>query len=276
VTVQAYYEDPVTHVVYQNAPQIPFSGIVAMTFPPRSAAYPAPPATLGNILVEAPNGNVNANVSGILQIALNNLSYPLSIVTVLAGYELRDGLGQPVSAAAMDGATPVFISGARDIDAEGSGIIASNAKLQASGNINGLIFARNNIDIAAQQNVNVTALGLGNVSVSSSGGSISGTIIGVGGVSASGSSIDASLVSANVTGSSSGSSGLGAGGAANATASAASASDNNTVAKKVDGGTDEEDPKKKKGIALAQKVSRVTVILPPKKVSEKSTSNNLL
>jgi hypothetical protein len=41
-------------------------------------------------------------------------------------------------------------------------------------------------------------------------------------------------------------------------------------------GDDDELNKKKKGISLAQKVSRVTVILPPKKLSEKTTGNNPL
>jgi len=265
VAVQGYYVDPATHQLYQSSPQIPFSGILALTFPPRGSGYPAPEAELGNILVEAPNGNVTANLSGILQIALNKLNYPSALVTVLAGYELRDSLDNPVSAAAMTGATPVLVSYGRDINANGSGIIASNAKLDATGDINGLIFARNNIDIVAQQNVNVTALGEGAVSVGA-GGSISGTVIGVGGVSASGGSVEASLVSANVSGATSGQSGLGAGGAANATANAASASDDTAkVAQKTDAtGADALVKKNGKSIALAQKISRVTVLLPQK------------
>ena len=265
VAVQGFYVDPVTRQLYQASPQIPFSGILALTFPPRGGGYPAPAATLGNILVEAPNGHVTANLSGILQIALNRLNYPNALVAVLAGYELRDGIGNPVTAGNMSGATPVHVSDGRDINAQGSGIIASNARLDATGDINGLIFARNNINIVAQQNVNVTALGEGTVSVGA-GGTVSGTVIGVGGVSASGSSVDASLVSANVSGATSGQSGLGTGGAANATANAASASDDSTkVAKKSeDTGEDDTTKKKTKGIALAQKVSRVTVLLPSK------------
>ena len=265
VTVQGYYENPLTHIVYQSSPQIPFSGIVALTFPPRNGLYPAPTATLGNILIEAPHGNVTANVSGILQLALNNLNYTTALVTVLAGYELQDGSGHLVDAAHQTGANLVEVTGGENINAGGSGVIASNARLDASGDINGFVFARNNIDISAQQNISVTALGMGNVTVSSAAGTISGTIIGVGGVSASGSSIDASLVSANVTGSTSGQSGLGSGGAANSTANAASASDEVAKATKKSGDTGEDDLlKKKKGIALAQKVSRVTVLLPAK------------
>jgi filamentous hemagglutinin family protein len=372
VGVTGFYEDPTTHAVYVNSPQIPFSGIVAMTFPPRDASYPAPNAILGNILVEAPNGDVNANVSGILQISLNNLNYPNANVTVLAGYDLNntgepvfaltdrntvtfgptaqlfylgfpvldknghpifvtpllDGNGMPVLDAAGEqlyvedlsthggpiitynntpsgglfvnpyldstgnpvyavtlldtsdsNGNPISVYG-RNIDANGSGIIASNVKLLATGNINGLIFARNNIDINAQQNVDVTALGVGNVNVSSSGGTISGTFIGVGGVNVSGSSIDASLISANVTGATSGQSGLGQGTAANATSQAASSDDANQALASSDQSDDDEKKKKKKEVALAQKVSRVTVILParssPPNSSQKQTSTQPL
>jgi filamentous hemagglutinin family protein len=265
VQLKAYYEDPITQIVYFNNPGIPFSGIDALTFAARDALYPAPPAILGNILVEAPNGDINANVAGILQIPLNHLNYPDAITTVLAGYELRNSLGNPVTARDMAAGTPVLVSADRDITANGSGIIASNAKLKATGNINGLIFARNNIDISAQQNVNVTALGIGNVNVSSAGGTISGTIVGVGSVSVSGSSIDASLISANVNGATSGSSGLGQGTAANATSQSASSDDaNKTADQSDDQDADDLKKKKNKGIALAQKMSRVTVLLSQK------------
>ena len=346
VSITGYYEDPVTHAVYSNSPQLPFSGIVALTFPARNAAYPAPIATLGNILVEAPNGDINANAAGILQIALNNLNYPDAVTTVLAGYELRDASGNavlaggsekavveplPVSAADLsDPARTVIVNGTKlqvsatvwaqllvllsspgdtqvvnlhvigdktafvaallgngaglansinyfssvspgkNINVNGSGVIASNARLDASGNINGLIFSRNNIDVIAQQNINVSALGIGNVNVSSSGGTISGTFVGVGGVSASGSSIDASLVSANVTGATSGQSGLGQGTAANATSQAASGNDANQAAASSDQNSDD-DKKNKKEVALAQKVGRVTVILPAKSSSPSSS-----
>jgi filamentous hemagglutinin family protein len=269
--VLGYFEDPVTHAVYFTNPQIPFSGILALTFPARDAFYPAPAATLGNILVEAPNGSINANAAGILQIPLNNLNYPDATTTVLAGYELRDGMGNRVTAANMADGTPVLVSAGRDINANGSGIIAGNANLDASGDINGLIFARDNININAQQNINVTAFGQGNVNVNSSGGTISGTIIGVGAVSVSGGSIDASLISANVSGVTSGQSGLGQGTAANATSQGLANNDSTQAAAASDQSAEDEKKKKGKQIALAQKVSRVTVILPPKKISETQT-----
>jgi filamentous hemagglutinin family protein len=269
ITVAEYYVDPATREVYSEAKQIPFSGILALTFPTRDTDFPAPVATLGNILVEAPHGDVTANEAGILQLALNQSSYPAATTTVLAGYELRNDQGQAVTAANWSSGTPVLVSDNRNIVANGSGIIAGNATLEASGDISGLIFARNNINITAQQNVDVTALGQGNVSVGA-GGSISGTIIGVGGVSASGGSIDASLISANVTGgTTSGQSGLGQGTAASTAANAASASDDSgkTAAKSDD--SDDDDLLKKKnkgkgGIVLAQKTGRVTVLLPQK------------
>ena len=343
VTVTAYYEDPVTHTVSVadcSSPDlpfgIPFNGIIALTFP-----KPAPGAVLGNILVEAPNGNVTANVSGILQLPLDHLDYPDANVTVLAGYELRDfggnslaggsppaGLptvqGSLVTAAPADPAQTVVVgaeriqvssavwaelisllglapgssqaikldassaqvdliaaleennadfanfnyltlyAGGRDITANGAGIIASNAKLEASGDINGLIFARNNLDINAQNNVTVTALAVGNANVS--GQQIIGTITGVGGVSVSGDSITANLISANVTGATSGQTGLGQGTAANATSQAASSSNANQAVASTDQGNDDDKKKKKEEVALAQKVSRVTVILPAKDI----------
>ena len=85
-------------------------------------------------------------------------------------------------------------------------------------------------------------------------------------MTASGSSVDASLISANVSGSTSGQSGLGTGGAANATANAASATDDSTKVVKKSEVTGESEVAKKntKSIALAKKMSRVTVLLPSK------------
>jgi hypothetical protein len=63
--------------------------------------------------------------------------------------------------------------------------------------------------------------------------------------------------------------------AANAT-SQGMASENTAAPSEAVTSSDDELNKKKKGISLAQKVSRVTVILPPKKLSEKTTGNNPL
>ncbi len=85
-----------------------------------------------------------------------------------------------------------------NIDASGSGVIGSNVKLEASGDIKGLVFARGNLNVDAIQNVNVTALAIGSANVTA-GDTISGTIIGMGSVNVSGASVDASLLSQNVT-----------------------------------------------------------------------------
>ncbi|HXI71123.1 MAG TPA: filamentous hemagglutinin N-terminal domain-containing protein [Verrucomicrobiae bacterium] len=264
VVLSAYYVDPATHQVYSTSPTIPGSGILTTTFPKRDAHYPAPAVTVGNILVEAPNGKINASAGGIIQLALNGADNSASTVAVLAGYEMRDGQGQPVTAANLAAGAPVLVSDNRDIDASGSGVIAQNAVLKASGDITGLIFAQGNIDVAAVNNVNVTALAQGTANVAA-GGNVSGTIIGVGGVSASGASIDAALLSNNsISGATSGQSGLAPGTAANATSQAEQTED---VAKTADSGTGDdtdEQNKKKKAITLAQKVSRVTVLLPTK------------
>lgn len=260
VVVSSFIVDPTTHKVIAQAPTIPGSGILATTFPNDKGQV------VGNILVETPNGNINASSGGVVQLPLNGVNTAASTVEVLAGYELRDANGHPVTAAGISSGTPVQVATGKNIDASGSGVIGSTVDLKATGDIKGAIFARNNINISAQQNVSVTALAQGSISVSS-GGTVSGTLIGVGGVSASGSSIDASLESNNgISGDTSGSKGLAAGTAANATSSAASASDSSTAANttKTDTSGDDDPLKKKKGITLARKVSRVTVILPGK------------
>jgi filamentous hemagglutinin family protein len=346
VTVTAYYVNPVTHQVYQSNPQLPFSGIIALTFPPRDGTYPAPGAQLGSILIEAPNGDVNANTSGILQLALNGQGYPNAFVTVSAGCLLHDAADQAVTVSdanrpiiqgglqpapagsaprtVLVGSQSVTVSLAvwnqlitllgvnpapgqtlqmnigtshqtdlinvltvnpaglaafnfatlespnHNINANGSGLIASNAKLVASGSVNGLIFADHNIDVLTVNNVNITALGGGQVSADSSSGNITGTLIGGTGVSVSGAEVSAALISDSVSGGTSGQTGLGTGGAANATANAASASADASADKTTTASAGDEDvANKKKGISLAQKVSRVTVLLPAtKKMSQ--------
>jgi hypothetical protein len=263
VVLSAFYVDPSTRQVFTDSPTIPGSGILATTFPKRAAIYPAPTVTVGNILVEAPNGNVNANAGGIVQLPLNGENNANSLVEVLAGYELRDGQGNPLTAADIANGTPVQVSAGRNLDASGSGIIGNTVNLQASGNIVGVIFARDNLNVTAQQNVNVTALSEGTANISA-GDTISGTIIGVGGINASGSSIDASLLSNNsISGTTSGQSGLSQGTAANGTSQGMQAEDSAKAPDSTDS-TDDDLKKKNKGVALAARSSRVTVLLPQK------------
>ena len=257
VTVDEYYVDPLTGTTEFSNPTIPLSGILAMTFPPRDSSSTEPLYPVGNVLVESPEGNITASAAGIVQLPLDGLDSSAAIVTVEAGS--RDAGGNVLHVG--------------DIDTSGSGVVGSTVILDATGNITGLVFARNNADINAQQNADVTVLAEGTANVSA-GGNVSGTIIGVGGINASGSSIDASLLSQNISPGveTSGQKGFTQGTAAN---SASQGLANDQTTKAATSSDEDTDDQKKKGkqIALAQKVSRVTVILPPKKVSETKTSN---
>lgn len=250
-TVEKIYVDPETRQIRTYAPTIPGSGILATTFP-RSLdpAFPASESIVGDITVETPRGDIIASSGGVVQIPLNGIGERSGTVTLTAGTK--------------DAAGNVVYQG--NIDARGSGVIGSNVKLEASGNISGLVFARDNIDLNAQQSVNVTALAQGNVSVNA-GGSISGTIVGVGSVNASGATVDASLLSQNVSASgdvSSAQVGFSQGTAA-ANASQSLQADDSTR-KPAETEVAQEDDDRLKTLAAAPRltrtVGRVTVILP--------------
>jgi hypothetical protein len=209
---------------------VPLSGILATT-------VPFSDAPLGNITINTPNGSVNSSQGGILQIAFGSGGGKDNFIDVNAG---------------------------KNINSTGSGIIGYNVALKAGGDITGVVVGSQSVDINSAQNVNVTAVSGGNVDVSASG-TVSGTIIGGGDVSVSGDSIDASVRGGSVatSGDTSGAS-LGVP-ASNVTTENAQVADNATTAtSKTDDNSDDELNKKKKGITLAQKVSRVTVLLPKK------------
>ena len=250
-TVQQVHFDPVTGRVQTFAPQIPGSGIVATTFPPPGSTFPVSHNTVGNILVETPQGNIIANAGGILQLPLNGVSSSAATVTLAAG--TKDASGN------------VIYTGS--IDASGSGVIGANVNLRATGDIKGVIIAQNNLNVSANQNVSVTAVAIGNADVSA-GGTISGTIVGVGSVNASGSSIDASLLSQNVSASGSTSGSLGfaqanVGSTASTSASATASDQTKTLAANEDSsGTDEKDKRGSAKRSVLTRTGRVTVILP--------------
>lgn len=256
VAVEKIYVDPETYEVKSYTPTIPGSGILATTFP-RSPdpSFPNSPYTVGNIRVETPRGDIVASAGGIVQLSLNGVNANGGSVTLIAGSKHTDENGKEV------------IDYVGKIDAKGSGVIGGDVKLEATGEIEGLVFARQNIDISSRQSVNVTALAQGNVNVDA-GGKISGTVIGVGSVNASGGSIDATLLSQNVSasGATSGQVGFAQASAAGSTSQAAQESEESarkTAASETVG--EDEEEKKKRGttpIALARSVGRVTVILP--------------
>jgi hypothetical protein len=216
------------------AADIPLSGILATTIVGSDAS-------LGNITINALNGNVNANLGGIFQLAFNGNSPQGTFVQVNAG---------------------------KDIDAGSSGIIGSAIKLQADGSINGLIIGSQSVNINSAQNVDVTAFSGGDVSINAAG-TVSGTVLG-GSVDVSGDSITASLISGSIS-----TSGDTAGATigvpqSNVQQAVAQTADNASAATSKlddsanDGSDDDETKKKGKGISLAQRVSRVTVLLPTK------------
>lgn len=253
-TVEKIHVDPVTREIRSDSPTIPGSGILATTFPPSlDPAFPPSRNTVGDILVETPRGDILASAGGVVQIPLNGVGTSAGQVTLRAGTRDADG----------------NVLHAGNIDASGSGVIGSSVKLEASGNIEGLVFARENIDLSAARNVNVTALAQGNVNVSSAG-NVSGTIIGVGSVTASGGgTVDAALLSQNVSASGNVSSsaqvGFGQGSAANATSQSVQSEE---PAKTAAAGKESEDDEQRKARAatpaprLTRTVGRVTVILP--------------
>ncbi len=252
-TVEKIYVDPVTRAIQTYAPTIPGSGILATTFPPsQDSAFPRSLNTVGDIVVETPQGNIIASSGGIVQIPLNGVGSSLGTVTLRAGTQDERG--------------NVIYRG--NIDASGSGVIGSTVKLEASGDIKGLVFARDNLDIEANQSVNVTALAVGSANVSA-GDTISGTIIGVGSVNASGSSVDASLLSQNVTASGDVTSSQVGFAQANVAATTSQGLQSDDSAKEAAAGEkqDEEDELKKNrpGPRIAKTTGRVTVILPEKK-----------
>jgi filamentous hemagglutinin family protein len=252
VAVEKIYVDPATRTIKTYTPTIPGSGILATTFPTSlDPTFPASVNNVGDILVETPRGSIIASAGGVVQIPLNGVGNNLGTVTLRAG--TKDASGKVV-----------YVG---NIDASGSGVIGSTVQLEASGDIKGVVFARENLDVSAQQNVSVTALAVGNANVSA-GQSVSGTIIGVGSVNASGTAVDAALLSQNVSTSgnvSSGQVGFSQGTAANATSQSLQKEDPEKMAASARGSDDDEEFKKKTVAALprlTRTTGRVTVVLP--------------
>ena len=316
VNVSSYLVNP-DQLVTADSSTIPGSGIM-------DVSYTLP----GNILVEAPNGTVNAAAGGILQLLLNGpplpesttlFSLPLnhkvlakmfdlalngkmkaalalqqtlngnpgnSVVDVFAGYELQqlDGSGNPIvdaygdpviTALNLSDGTLVKTSDNQDITATGSGVLgAGTVTMDASGNITGTIFSQGDSNVTADHtaNVDLVAGGKADVTAPSLGDS---KIVGLQGVDATGDTSDASLFSNDQV--SGGQNSLAEGTAANA-ASQGMASENSISPAKNDDTTTTDDDLKKKGKAAAtvQKAGRVTVLLPPKNLSQNQTSSNHL
>ncbi len=301
VTISSYFVDPVTHAVTSQTPTIPGTGILQTSYNRNGNVLLE--ALNGNVVIGAGGveqllfkGNKTTIDTGALatlfrlalegndaaseayQRELNGIivGAAVSYVDVYAGYGLQlldsahnpvlDPFGNPeISALNLAAGTLVKNSDGHNIDATGSGIIgAGTTTLQASGGITGNIISFGDVNLDAVNNISVNVFGLGKVNVTSDTGSIQGKIIGVEGISANSDSITADLESnAAISGDTSGSTGFAASQAA-ANVAAGVGNDAANEAKKTDDKGDDEVSKKKKPIALAQKVSRVTVLLPKK------------
>jgi filamentous hemagglutinin family protein len=209
----------------------PGSGILATTLP-------GTPASLGNITIDTPKGSINASAGGIVQIPLNGVSSQNNSITLSAG---------------------------QDINASGSGIIGANLHINAGGSVNGILVSTGEINVSAAVNANVTAFARGDVTINASG-TVTGSVITSGNANVTGESITASLISQSVTTSGNAtSSTIGVPQSNVAKADSKVADDASTsVVKSDDTAGDDDKKKKNKNITLAQRSSRVTVILPGK------------
>jgi len=252
VNVPLVLPDPVTGEYEAKLDQIYGSGIVATSLP-QNLQTPGGNPLPGNIIVQAPRGDILSTSAGILQLALDGSVAGGPTISLVAGTKpSADGSG------GYDG----------NIDLGDSGIIGGTVNLTAQGNIKGLVVSRQSSTINAALNFSGTLLAAGQANVSA-GGTVSGTIIGIGGVSASGGKIDATLLSQNVSvGGGQSQSTLGSSATGTATSQSAAGQASADTKEKVAGDAPkEDDDEKKKKLAsrpgLVRKVGRVTVILPP-------------
>ncbi len=232
-------------------------------------------ATLGNILVETPNGNISASEGGVLQISFDGTDASKASTYLLAGYELRDAGAQnrlsaadissadalrnnnnsPYPADLIDGAGDVvgelvLDSQNRNINASGSGVIAQNIIAKATGELEGLFVGFNSVYLDA------TTIGPGiaygpHVDIASDEPGPAIQVITDNPTTVNGALVDPTATDAPSV----------------AKEVAQTADDASTVVSKTDdqsGNGDDDKKNKGKQIALAQKVSRVTVMLPQK------------
>jgi filamentous hemagglutinin family protein len=247
--------DPATGLLISDsiANPRPFgSGIMAIS---PTAQYQAAGSSglPGNITVETPQGDIVSTLGGIQQFALDG--------NVGAGPTITLAAGTPSSSG-----SPAY---AGNVDLGSGGIIGGTINITAQGSISGLIVSRQGANINAAQSFGGTLLSGGNANVTATAGTVSGTVIGIGGVTASGGAgVTASVLGQNVSiGGEAAQSTLGTTAAATSTSQAAALQANTDTQQQLakDTTTQEEDDSKKKrskGPVLTRRVGRVTVILP--------------
>jgi hypothetical protein len=236
------YVDPTTQLPKLYTEEVYGSGILANTLVD-SAAVPGSAKVPGNITIITPQGDIIANLGGILQEALNGNIAAGPTITLEAG--------------TTGGHTG-------NIELGKSGVIGGTVNATANGNISGLIISRQNSDVHAVGSFTGTVLAGGSADVGA-GGSVSGTIVGVGGASVSGGSISAQVLGQNVSvngGAAVSTLGSSAGATSTSQAAAQQSSTDSKQELATTGNGDDDDKKKKKMSALLRRIKRVTVILP--------------
>lgn len=247
--------DPATGLLISDSivsPRPFGSGIMAISL---TGQYQAPGSSglPGDITVETPQGDIVSTLGGIQQFALNGTVAGGPTITLTAG-------------------TPPFGGSAGyvgNVDLGLGGVIGGTINITAQGSIKGLIVSRQNANINAAQSFSGTLLSGGSANVTATAGTISGTVIGIGGVNASGGAgVTASVLGQNVSiGGAAATSTLGTTAAATSTSQAAAQQANTDTQQQLAKDTtsqEEADSKKKlaKAPVLTRRVGRVTVILP--------------
>jgi hypothetical protein len=236
------YVDPTTKLPELYTEEVYGSGILANTLVD-SATVPDSAKVPGNITIITPQGDIIANLGGILQEALNGNIASGPTITLEAG--------------TTGGHTG-------NIELGKSGVIGGTVNATANGNISGLIISRQNSDVHAVGSFTGTVLAGGSADVGA-GGSVSGTIVGVGGASVSGGSVSAQVLGQNVTvngGATVSTLGSSAGATSTSQAAAQQSSTDTKQELATTGNGEDDDKKKKKMSALLRRIKRVTVILP--------------
>ena len=158
------------------------------------------------------------------------------------------------------GAAPVFVTN--------TGSEPVPVAAQGATTIAGSVTVTNTPTVNAAQSFSGTVLSGGTANISATAGSISGTVVGIGGVSASGGGgITASLLGQNVSvAGATGQSTLGTSATATTASQAAAQQANSEAQQQVASNDPQEDDQKKKDKrpVLTRRVGRVTVVLPPK------------
>ncbi len=180
-----------------------------------------------------------------------------------------------VNALNLSDGTLVRTSNNQDITATGSGVIAAGAiTMKASGDITGNIFTEGDANVASDHTINVDLVAGGKVDATAPSLGDS-QIIGLQGVDATGDTSGASLFSNDQV--SGGQNSMEQGTAADVASQGMASENSATPAKDETTATDDDDKKKKgKAVAMIQKKGRVTVLLPPKHLSQNQTSSSHL